>query len=780
MPKLHPSGRIPRHHDADLARAIRRLRRFGIAALAAVGITLVILIALGARANHVASVERETSRLGREALIHATARQSSIRGFVLTGDTTFLARERRAKVALTATLDTLAAIAERHDDKRAEVRAIRSAVQAWDREITLPANGAATPDRAALAPLVTADVATFRAARTRLLDWIAAEEAHFAERFARMNVVRGAGLLILLAELSVLAWLLAHVAARTGEQASQLDEQQHMLEEQAVELEQQLEESQALAEELEEANDQLRHEVTERRSAQVITQAALEAKASADALLSFVLDTAPIGLALHDLDGRFLRVNRAFAQARGLVPEDYVGRTMTEIAAPNAAIVERHLRKVLSEGRAVTDVELTLTAPRPIGERHWLASFHPLRGADGQVIAIGGVLIEITDRRQLERQLLQSQKMEAVGRLAGGIAHDFNNLLTVILSYVELMLSELGDEHAMAADLGEVRDAARRAAGLTNQLLAFSRQQVLRPRAVSLNDVVGNTERLLTRLIGEDVELVLALAPDAGDVRADPGQLEQVIMNLAVNARDAMPHGGVLRFGTARVRLTDGDETRGGLPPGDYVALSVSDTGNGMSPETQALAFEPFFTTKPVGQGTGLGLSTVYGIIKQSGGDIRIRSIPGRGTTFEILLPSAREVAEASKTGEVKAARGGAETILLVEDDDALRALASRVLRSAGFTVMQASNGEHALEVAGGHAGEIHLVATDVVMPGMRSGELVRRLREVRPSIRVLFMSGYPDDDVTRRGVMQEKAELLQKPFSPQELVARVRKVLDE
>ena len=387
---------------------------------------------------------------------------------------------------------------------------------------------------------------------------------------------------------------------------------------------------------------------------------------------------------------------------------------------------------------------------------------------------------DVTAHRQLEEQLRQSQKMEAVGQLAGGIAHDFNNLLTAILGSTQLLLHATPPGDSRREDAEEIRNAGLRAAELTRQLLAFSRRQVLAPRVLELNAVVANMEKMLRRLIGEDIELVISLDPAAGAVNADPGQLEQVLLNLVVNARDAMPSGGRVAVETARVTLADElVERRHRLPPGDYVRLTVADSGLGMDETTQAHLFEPFFTTKEVGKGTGLGLATVYGIVKQSGGYIWVYSEPGRGTTVKVYLPRVAGGAEAMPAPEPQALRGGQETVLLVEDSAPVRALARRSLEAWGYTVVDAADGPAAVALATEHAGGIDLLVTDVVMPGMSGRELAELLGPARPSMKVLYTSGYTDDAMVRQGVLNAGVAFLQKPFVPETLARKVRAVLD-
>jgi len=376
---------------------------------------------------------------------------------------------------------------------------------------------------------------------------------------------------------------------------------------------------------------------------------------------------------------------------------------------------------------------------------------------------------------------VQSQKMEAVGRLAGGIAHDFNNLLTVITSYSDLLLQDLGADDPKREDVEQVRKAAEGAAALTRQLLAFSRQQVLAPRVVSLSVVVQGVEKMLRRVIGEDVDLVTALDPVVGSVKADVGQLEQVLMNLAVNARDAMPAGGKLTIETANVEHDpDYAREREATPVRRFVMLAVSDTGIGMDEATKARIFEPFFTTKEAGKGTGLGLATVYGIVQQSGGFIWVYSEPGHGTTFKIYLPQVEAPLEGRAVG---AAPGdlprGTETILLVEDAAAVRAVTRQVLERQGYTVLEAAHGAAALQTAAGHPGPIHLLLTDVVMPVLSGRQLADQLARLRPDAKVLYASGYTDDAVVRHGVLEAGISYLQKPFTADSLARKVREVLD-
>jgi signal transduction histidine kinase/ActR/RegA family two-component response regulator len=380
-----------------------------------------------------------------------------------------------------------------------------------------------------------------------------------------------------------------------------------------------------------------------------------------------------------------------------------------------------------------------------------------------------------------QEQLIHAQKMEAIGRLAGGVAHDFNNLLTVIRGYTELMLEELPPEAPIALQLGLIQRTTDRAAALTRQLLAFSRRQLLQPIVLDLNGVVAEMEKMLRVLIGEDVELVTLLDPALGRVRADAGQLEQVLMNLAVNARDAMPGGGRLTIGTANVALGGADARRAvGIEPGRYVALTVGDTGVGMDAATQARVFEPFFTTKGPGKGTGLGLATVYGIVQQSGGHVTVESAPGRGAMFTVRLPRVEEALEVLEPDvPTGGPRSGSETILLVEDEDEVRGLVRKMLRVRGYTVLEAGGGPQALELSRTHPGPIDLLVTDVVMPQMSGAELASRLTPLRPAMRVLYISGYTDDAIGHHGVLEPGVAFLHKPFTAQALATKVREALE-
>ena len=408
-------------------------------------------------------------------------------------------------------------------------------------------------------------------------------------------------------------------------------------------------------------------------------------------------------------------------------------------------------------------------------------SISPIRERDGRITGASLICRDVSDRKRLEQQVLQAQKMEAIGQLAGGVAHDFNNLLTVINGYSDLLLNHLSPGDPMRQLLTEICRAGERAGVLTRQLLAFSRKQVLEPKVLDLNAVVSDTQNMLRRLIREDIILTFVPSPTAGRVKVDPGQLEQVLMNLAVNARDAMPQGGRITIETRGVTLADNSAQNqpDGLA-GEFAMLAFSDTGCGMDDAIKARIFEPFFTTKGPDKGTGLGLATVYGIVKQSGGAIEVYSEPGRGTTFKIYFPQVMEPVSAGKSfPAVRIMPQGSETVLLVEDEDSVRSVARHVLWSSGYTVLEAADGQKALQLVEGHKGPIDLLLSDVVMPHVAGRQLVEHLKVLRPGIKVLFMSGYTDDAVVRHGVLEANYAFLQKPFTPSVLAQKVRAVLD-
>ncbi len=495
--------------------------------------------------------------------------------------------------------------------------------------------------------------------------------------------------------------------------------------------------------------------------------------------LTRAIEQAPAAVIITDQAGNIEYVNPQFTVITGYELDEVLGENPRVLRSGQTPEEQyRQMWSALSSGVAWRG---EICNKRKDGTLYWAhASISPIRDATGRVEHFVGVQEDVTERRKLEQQLRQAQKMEAVGQLAGGVAHDFNNLLTAIIVHAELLREGMQANDPRVDDLDVVLSAGKRGEALTRQLLAFSRQQVVQPVVLDPNAIVKSLERLLRRLIGEDILLETPLADEVGNVRVDPGQLEQVLLNLVVNARDAMPAGGRLSIDSAGVDLTEADWRLHDVPrPGRYVVLSVSDTGTGMSPETRLRVFEPFFTTKPVGKGTGLGLATAYGIVKQAGGSITVYSEPGRGSRFRVYLPTVHEgVGQAPAKEHDDAPPRGTETILIVEDESSVRAAAAEVLGRHGYRVLLAQSAEDALVSMAHFTEHLDLIVADVVLPGISGPALVTRLRETRPAIPALLMSGYADA-TARRGVEESGLPLLQKPFTVAGLARKVREVLD-
>jgi len=490
---------------------------------------------------------------------------------------------------------------------------------------------------------------------------------------------------------------------------------------------------------------------------------------------------------VHDLTGHYIMVNKAGEELIGYSRDEILQMRISDVV-PRHYLDQIHTR--LKEKLA--DHSLTIyecEAIRKDGSRVPIEVSSRLIYENGVPVAVQGSARDITERKRAEEalrasqlQLQQSQKLEAIGQLAGGVAHDFNNMLTAIMGYTDLSLRRVGLENPIRRNLEETKKAAERAASLVRQLLAFSRKQILEPKVLDLNEVVKDMQKMLTRLIGENIKLATRLETDLGSVKADPCQVEQIIVNLVVNARDAMPRGGRVTIETANISLDAQTAAKHvAVIPGEYVMLAVSDTGNGMDQETQARIFEPFFTTKEVGKGTGLGLSTVYGIVKQSGGNIWVYSEPGFGTVFKVYLPRIDDATanNIAKQAQESNAPRGTETILLVEDEDVVRGLTRKILMQAGYNVLDARSGDEAIRLCATHAGPIDLLLTDVVMPEVSGKEVADRLLELRPTTRVLFMSGYTDEAIVQHGVLDANVKFIQKPFTWVGLTKKVREVLN-
>ena len=502
-----------------------------------------------------------------------------------------------------------------------------------------------------------------------------------------------------------------------------------------------------------------------------------------------IFDSVNDAIIVQDLTtGVMLDVNQRMCELYGVAREEALGSdigvTASGIPPYTRQDAVEWMRKAVEEGPQRFEWHTKDKA----GRLFWIEVYLRLVTIGGEDCLLGTAQ-DITERKRteeekalLQEQLRQSQKMEAIGRLAGGIAHDFNNLLTIIKGYSQLPLADLKEEDPLRENFNEIQNAAERAARLTRQILAFSRRQILVTKVLDLNVILHDLDKMLQRVIGEDIELVTLPAEDLGKVKSDSGQIEQVIMNLAVNARDAMPNGGKMTIETANVELDESYARRHiAVKPGRYVMLGVSDTGVGMTPEVRNRVFEPFFTTKERGKGTGLGLSTVYGIVKQSGGNIWVYSEPGQGTTFKIYLPVVDEavVEEPEKRPMAETARGG-ETTLVVEDDENVRKLTSLILNKQGYRVLEASNGEEALAICKALKEPLHLVLTDVVMPGMSGNRVIEELRRAQGSFKVLFMSGYTDNAIVHHGVLEVGTNFIQKPFTVDGLIRKVREALDK
>ena len=489
--------------------------------------------------------------------------------------------------------------------------------------------------------------------------------------------------------------------------------------------------------------------------------------------LQATVNAAPVVLFALDLEGRFTLSAGKGLQDMGLRPGEVVGQSVFDIYRDVPEILD-HAR------RALAGEDFWAIDPLPQLKRIYETRWAPSRDATGNQLGVIGVATDVTERVQLQEQLRSMQQMEAVGRLAGGIAHDFNNLMNIVLGHTELLFAESGLTEQMKSGLAQVRMAGQRATSLTQQLLAFSRKQVLRPMILNLNEVVTEVQKMLSRVIGEDIELVSRLDPSLSQVKADPVQMQQVLMNLAINARDAMPNGGTITLETRNLERDDESvQQNPGIPADRCVMLAITDTGHGMSEETLRHVFEPFFTTKEMGKGTGLGLATVYGIVTQSGGSVSVTSALGKGTTFRVFLPAEAAAVEATSESPVQPARGGNETILIVEDEPNLREITRVFLEGFGYRVLEANDVDQALELVRTLPEPIHLTLTDVIMPGMSGQQLAEQALRARPEMKVVFMTGYTEDVVVQHKVLEPGVALLQKPFDKLQLATKIRQALD-
>jgi PAS domain S-box-containing protein len=774
---------------------MRRAFFIGVAGIVAIGLTVVGLSALDHHVLASMYQSREITRETREAHRLAEDRETGLRGFLLTGKEISLAPEIEGRRKLKPKLDSLLTLTRGSAARQDRALAISRAVARWERGYLIPALADSAEARKSSA-VNLAGKELFDSVRSAFDSFLSAEERLYSQRVRFERFVRNASTVAVVVQVLLVLVLMLGLNRQVLAQARGMVEQQETLEEQAIELEHQAAELEEQAMQLEEENEssrvvsdaliasntQLAHTVSQLEQLRDAQGQTLAERARAESLLNFVLTSSPVGFGLLDEKFAFTLANDAMARFLRLPPAEVVGKTPRDLLTPEmAAESENRIRQVLETGKPLTNIARVGETITDGGDRkHWLVGYFPVDGAHGDRAGVGVVVHDMTERKQLEERLVQAQTMEAVGRLAGGVAHDFNNMLTAIKSYSDLLLADMEEENPQRTDVTEISRAADRAASLTRQLLAFSRQQVLRPEIIDMNSLVGEMQNMLQSLVGADITITMRLRAEVGSVNADPAEIERVIVNLIINARDAMSGKGAITIETADVDISETDAAgRGDMHPGPHVMLAVSDTGTGMTKEVKERLFEPFFTTKEHGKGTGLGLASIYGIVKQSEGHIWVYSEPGEGTTFKIYLPreQARPDAAAAETNHNGLKE--AETILLVEDDEVVRSVVARVLRRSGFTVIQANNGRDAIALYKVDGFAIDLVITDVVMPQMGGTELAAAIKSINPHARILFTSGYTEDKVTRDTLLYPGAAFLEKPFTPAAVAAKARELLD-
>jgi PAS domain S-box-containing protein len=741
----------------EMTRLLRRLVWFSVAALALIAGTSVVFFILERDAREAFFEKREVSRIARTAAALATDRQTGIRGYQLSQDQKYLAPEHVGRAQLPLKLDSLATLTSSDPGQSERVRAIASALDRWERGFAAPALTGVTSGLPMLA-----GKQLFDEVRSAFQAFLTASEEDLQREAGRLKNLQFLRVAIVLAELlAFVGILLFIIRGRLMGQARDLGRQQELLEQQAVELELQMSELQATNDSLAEREESLRKSEERYRYA---------ARLSNDAIYDW------------DVNSNRFEWNEGMQGLFGY-PEEEVGTTIEWIVS---LLHPEDTDRVMGSFYSVFEKG---------GGSHWKAEYrlrrkdgkysnaegraYIIRAADGTPNRVIGAISDRTQQQSLEGQLRQAQKMEAIGRLAGGIAHDFNNILTVIRMSSEFLLSDIPESDERHQDANEIMKASDRASRLTRQLLAFSRHQVLNPRLLSVNEIISGMDGMVRRVVPENIDLVTELDAQLSQVRADGGQMEQVFLNLVINAADAMPNGGQLAVRTSNIEVDASfSASRLDVPPGKYVCITVSDTGVGMDQETASRIFEPFFTTKGVGKGTGLGLSTVHGIVTQSGGKIWVYSEPGLGTTFKIFLPKGEGVSTPSKTPIfTEPTAAPTETILLVEDEEQTREAVHRNLARAGYTMLVARNGVEALEIAQSHTHAIHLVLTDSLMPEMGGAELVKRLKRERPEIAVLMMSGYTED-LAPTGPTNENEFFIEKPFTTADLMLGIRTAL--
>lgn len=706
-------------------------------------------------------------RLATAAESQILVSEAAVRGLLLRPDVDTARAQMRASRSDSARA-LLRALRDSVSDRPSQVARLDSIVAAldrWETNFATPVRDGAGLTRA----LALAGTIAFDDLAHPFEDFIEEEALLRVERFRRQSQVLWTVVILILASLAITYIAGQRLMSGLLVKAEDAAERQRIVEEQATEMEQQTMELEAQAAQLAEQATSLEEKIAERDS----TLALLE---ETSRFLDAAIDSSPYGIAFYDRQIRYQRVNKALADFNGATPEAHLGKTVEEMAPMIAPSVRPIIEQVLATGQPVTNAIVEgATAAAPTAARRWSVTYYPIPSAGNALAGVGAIVVDVTEQHRLEQQLRQAQKLEAVGRLAGGIAHDFNNVLTVIQSYAEVLSFELEERDMGREEVDAIRAASDRAAGLARQLLAFSRRDVIIPRDVDVREVILGMQLILRRLVPTSVELLLDLADEMLVVRIDAGQLEQVLMNLAINAVDAMPAGGRLVVSTRR-----GPDNKDGR---QTMLLRVTDSGTGMTKEVQERLFEPFFTTKPPGRGTGLGLATTYAIVHESGGRITVESQAGKGSSFDVLLPLS-SAAGADATRRPSPLRGiamatGAERILLAEDEPAIRTALSRILRNAGYDVLEAAHGGEALRLADAESRPIHLLLSDVMMPGIGGKELVQRLSAVRPDIRVVLMSGYTDDEALRADLGAARYAFLQKPFTARDVLRIIREALD-
>ena len=768
-----PNTGAPRNRRPSLPGMFGRLT---IIALVGIALAVGAFFAFSESSAAWVAHSRDVGTISRDARTLARDRRRSAEEFLLSHDRTIAGLDARARRDLAAALDSLIALTADNALQQRRARAVVAAVADWDSSFAAPVfAGTVTAAQGSRTGGALFDVVV-----ARFAEFVAAEDQLYDERLARNRLLAILTLVGTILPIILLAGLTIEMKRRLQTQTDALLDQQDRLEEQAIELENQVEELESSVSELSDANREL-------EIARKAAEHALVERDRVSALLDSALASSPVGFGFLTTDLRYVRVNDTLAATRGNAAKDWIGRHARDMASTpaTAASVVAGLEHTLATGVPVLDAAVDGIAASGKAQRHSI-NYFPIRDAGGTILGAGLITSNITERAALEEQYRQSQKMEALGRLASGVAHDFRNLLTVIRSYCDLAMLETADSDPRRRELLEIRSAADRAATLARQLLSFGRPQALLAVELDVNESVRAVESMLKHIAPANVKVEARLSGRLGNVLVDSGHVEQVLMNLAINAIDAMADGGRLTFETQNVAL-DAVYTRNhpGVVPGQYVMLSVSDTGSGMDEATLKHIYEPFFTTKPPGQGTGLGLSTVYGIVAQYAGHTWVYSEPGQGTTFKIYLPRIASAALTEGASGPVARREpvraeSAQTVLVVEDDLAVRGSLSRILRKFGYHVLEAEHGADGLRVARTFEGPIHLAISDLMMPEMSGREFVEQLHEARPTTHVLFMSGFTDEDVLTRGLVGEHQAFIQKPFAVEDITRKVHEVLQE